>query len=49
MADDILDAFFDALTPVMDVLLDIIPFPINAVVGFIYGGIRELLTEVLFD
>lgn len=48
MTDNIFETLFDALAPIMDILLDVIPPPFNLIVGFIYGGIRELLVEVLF-
>lgn len=46
--DNLFQTFFEALEPVISVILDVLPFPVNAIVGFIYGGIRELVTEVLF-
>lgn len=47
--DSLFDVFFDALEPVIAVILDVLPFPINAIVGFIYGGIEVVLTEVFFE
>lgn len=46
--DNIWVALINGIEPVIGVLLDVLPFPLNAVVGFIWGGIRELVLEVLF-
>lgn len=46
--DNIFVTVIEALDPVIDVVLDVIPPPINFVVGFLWGGIRELILEILF-
>lgn len=46
--DNIFVVLLDAISPLVDILLDIIPFPFNAIVAFIFGGVEEVLLEVLF-
>jgi len=41
-------AIVEAFDPIIAEIIDVIPFPINAAIGFIWGGIKELITEVLF-
>lgn len=38
----------EALDPVIQVVLDLLFFPLNAIIGFIWGGIKELITSILF-
>lgn len=38
----------DAIDNVIAELVDVIPFPINAAIAFIWGGIAEIVREVIF-
>jgi hypothetical protein len=50
MSEDtnIFEAVIEALDPVIAGILDVIPFPINAAIAFLWGGITEVIVEVLF-
>lgn len=48
---DVGDAFadiFDAIAPVIVEIADILGFPLNLIVGFFFGGLDFILSEVLF-
>lgn len=46
--DNIFIAILDALGPVVGEVIDFMVFPLNAVIAFLWGGIEEILREVLF-
>lgn len=46
--DNIFIAILDALDPVIDEVIDVMGFPLNAIIAFLWGGIQEILREVLF-
>jgi hypothetical protein len=46
--DNIFVAILDALDPVIDEVVDVMGFPLNAIIAFLWGGIQEILREVLF-
>ena len=51
MSADIGDIFadvFDAVAPILLEIADALGFPLNLVIGFLFGGIETILTEVLF-
>ena len=37
-----------ALDPVIAALIDILPFPLNGAIAFLWGGISEIIKEILF-
>ena len=38
----------DAFDPIIDIVIDLLFFPVNAIIAFIWGGITEVIKEVLF-
>lgn len=46
--DNIFIAIIDAMDPIVAEILDFLVFPLDAVIGFLWGGISEIIREVLF-
>lgn len=46
--DDAFEAIFDAVAPIITDIAEVIGFPLNLIVGFLFGGFDFLLTEILF-
>lgn len=48
VSDNIWVNLMDALDSIIMFVIDLVFFPIDAVIGFIWGGIKFLVTEVIF-
>lgn len=45
---DAFDAIFDAIAPIIIDIAEALGFPLNLLVGFLFGGFDFLLSEILF-
>ena len=45
--EGILDFLITALDPIIAGVIDTMGFPLNAIIAFLWGGISEIITEVL--
>ena len=48
VSDNVFVSLVAALDTIVLLVIDLLFFPVNAVVGFIWGGIKFLVQEVLF-
>lgn len=47
MAEGILQTLVTAFDPIVAGIIDTMGFPLNAIIAFLWGGISEILEEVL--
>lgn len=47
-SDNVWVNLVNALDTIVSMIIDLLFFPVDAVVGFIWGGIKFLVTEVIF-
>lgn len=47
MASGILQSLVKAMDPIVAGIIDTMGFPLNAIVAFLWGGISEIMEEVL--
>lgn len=46
--EELAKGIIDAFQPIVDAIIDVLPFPINGAVALIWGGIKEILISVIF-